>query len=142
MIELLKWVKYFDPGAIFHLIIAGVVIGRGIALLLKRKRILSRGVIVKGEIVDIKYRVGAQMTSGLPVVRFRIREDKTIKLAYRTSVFWSSLRKGKEVTVIYDKNRPTSFLIKGDFLNDLLPLLMFVTGGVMLIIAVREFLSN
>lgn len=57
-------------------------------------------------------------------------------------VFLASFKKGDEVTVVYDKNRPASFLIKGDDSGVIVPLLCFVVGCVMIIIAIRQFLSN
>ena len=61
---------------------------------------------------------------------------------FKAGGFQVFLKKGDEVTVIYDKNRPTSFLIKENDLGAMLPLLCFTVGCVMIIIAVREFLSN
>ncbi len=140
--ELLNWARYLHPEAIFYLVIAGVVIGNGIAFYIKRKRILTDGITVTGEIVDFKFRFAAQTLSSKPVVKFSTREGKTIKLTYGTGGFLASFKKGDEVTIVYNKNRPTSFLIKGDHLGGILPLVSFVVGGVLIIIAIRQFLSN
>lgn len=122
--ELLKWARYFNPETIFYLIIAGVVIGNGTASYIKRKKILSGGITVIGEIVGFKTRFGAQSQSRFPVVQFSTKEGKRIKLTYGTGGFLAS------------------FLVKGDDLGTIVPLLCFVAGCVMIIIAIRQFLSN
>lgn len=91
MAELLKWTRNFDPEAIFYLIIAGVVIGNDIASYIKRKKILSGGITIMGEIVGFKIRFGAQSLSRFPVVQFSTKEGKRIKLTYGTGGFFSFL---------------------------------------------------
>lgn len=139
--ELLKWAKYFDIDAMLSLIIGGVLIGKAVAFLMKRTRIFSKGITVKGEIIDFKFRFRSKILSRVPVVRFKTDEGKVIESGYTTSAIGSYFEKGMEVTIIYNKDRPSSFFLKDEVGGNILPFILLAIGCMMIVIAIRGFLA-
>jgi hypothetical protein len=81
---------------------------------LKRRRIFSKGIAVKGEVVDFKLRFSSKILSRVPIIRFMTEEGRVIESDYTTSAIGMHFEKGMGVTIIYDKDKPRSFFLKDE----------------------------
>ncbi|WP_173002959.1 DUF3592 domain-containing protein [Chitinophaga sp. SYP-B3965] len=140
--EVLKWARYFDFEAMFCLVIGGVLIAKAISFYLKRTNIFSKGITVKGEVVDFKLRFSSNILSSVPIIRFKTEEGRIIESEYTTSAFGIHFELGMEVTIIYSKDRPTSFFLKEEGgRGNILPVILLVIACMMIVIAIRRVFS-
>ena len=109
----------------------------GFKFRLKARKILLNGVEVKGTVFDI---VGSGITSSLsryPIVRFLTKENVWITQEYDISTTFNFLKKGQEVTVLYNPDAPNEFFIKTTS-NNIVPILTIMIGIIVLSIGVLK----
>ena len=100
--------------------------------LAKRKTIIQNGIEAKGIIFDFKGSEINQSFMKYPIIRFVTKEGTWIT---KTSDYsFPFLKKGKDVIVIYNKDKPQEFIFKTSFDASKLVYIFLILGVAFLLI--------
>lgn len=113
--------------SIVMLLVALTVIGLSIGILIKIQKVRKSGIEADGIIFDLENTVSSDSTVSYPIVRFITEDNQWITQKATISAIPLIYKKGKKVTVIYQKEYPSNFYIKDTF-TYLIPLLVLFIG--------------
>jgi len=77
----------------------------------KRTRLLSTGIPAEGIVVDFVSRMNNDSYNKYPVIRFVTRKHEWITVTYNISYPGFVLKKGQRVTVFYNPEKPSDFVL-------------------------------
>ena len=82
-------------------------------LIQKRMRLLSTGLPVEGTIYDLTARSSDESTTSInyPVIRFLTLKQEWVTQIYKVSYPSFILKRGQKVTVYYNPEKPTDFVL-------------------------------
>ncbi|PWK79345.1 uncharacterized protein DUF3592 [Mucilaginibacter oryzae] len=107
---------------------AGLTIA-GVVLRYRRMRLLKTGIKVEGIVFSIEYEPGSQGYSGqyYPVIRYVANNGEWITKKYTLGSNPSTFKEGESVTVFYDPENPSTFMLN-DKLSKIVPWLVLILG--------------
>ncbi|MFC3197700.1 DUF3592 domain-containing protein [Parapedobacter deserti] len=100
----------------------------------KRRKIQHYGTATKGRVVEIvsESRAGRGIFY-YPIIRFTLADGEHVRYKYSDGSMPAAYRKGDEVTVYYQSDRPEDFIVEGQQRTDILFLLLglvLIGGGI------------
>jgi hypothetical protein len=108
----------------------------------KVNRLINNGVEVEGIVFDITLSSSIGDVDGeYPVIRFLTTDDLWITETYDIGTLRANFKRGQKVTVVYNPEDPKDFILKSDKGRSYVPVVILVSGVLVLIWGVYRVLQ-
>jgi len=100
---------------ILPIILGIILLGIAVYLIIQFNKLSRIGVLTEGEVIRLDSSSGFDSRLYYPVVKFNTISGENVIHTYKIGMFPANYKTGMKVTIVYNPNKPSNFIIKSRY---------------------------